>query len=316
MTNTLSYVSSDDSPGALCERLTYVLITPARNEATFIGHTIEAVINQTVRPIKWVIVSDGSTDGTDEVIKKYLPDNPWIELMRTPERKERHFAGKVRAFNTGYARVQGLNYSVIGNLDADITFDAEYFAFLMSKFAEYRDLGVAGTPFQEECHQYDYRFTSIEHVSGACQLFRKECFEDIGGYTPIETGGVDLVAVITARMRGWRTRTFLEKVCFHHRKMGTANHTVLKNAFNGGKTDYTHGCCGTWQLFRCGYQMTRSPVILGGMLCLVGFGWAAVTRMERVVSKEVVRFRRAEQMRRLTSFVLNVFRAGDLIAHR
>ena len=80
---------------------TYVLITPARNESKFIELTLQSVVAQTYRPLKWVIVSDGSTDGTDEIVGKYTAEHSWIELVRMPERKERHFAGKVHAFNAG-----------------------------------------------------------------------------------------------------------------------------------------------------------------------------------------------------------------------
>src|SRR6266481_6672836 len=104
----------------------YVLVTPARNEAQFIELTINSVVAQTVRPRKWAIVSDGSTDGTDDIVNKYAAEHPWIELVRMPERRERHFAGKVNAFNAGYARVADLNYDVIGNLDADVSFDEGY----------------------------------------------------------------------------------------------------------------------------------------------------------------------------------------------
>src|SRR5437773_10437172 len=135
--------------------LRYVLITPARNESAFIEETIRSVVSQTVLPLRWVIVSDGSTDGTDDIVHKYALKHPWIELVRTPERKERHFAGKVYAFNAGYERVRGLEYEVIGSLDADITFDEQYLSFLVKKFAEYPRLGVAGTPFREGDQQYD-----------------------------------------------------------------------------------------------------------------------------------------------------------------
>src|SRR5271166_6123582 len=215
---------------------TYVLITPAHNEAAFIELTLRSVTAQTVLPLKWVIVSDGSTDGTDDIVSNYLASYPWVELIRLPERHERHFAGKVNAFNAGWAAVRTLPYDIIGNLDADVSFDADYFEFLLRKFAENPGLGVGGTPFKEGSFQYDYRFTSVEHVSGACQLFRRECFQEIGGYVPIKTGGVDLVAVLTARMNGWQTRTFLEKTCTHHRTMGTAKHGALRAAFNGGRT--------------------------------------------------------------------------------
>ena len=117
--------------------------------------------------------------------------------------------------------MRNLQFDVIGNLDADISFESDYFAFLMARFAEAPRLGVAGTPFVEEGRRYDYRFSSIEHVSGACQLFRRECFADVGGYMPIKGGGIDWVAVTTARMMGWQTRTFTEKNCLHHRPMGT-----------------------------------------------------------------------------------------------
>jgi biofilm PGA synthesis N-glycosyltransferase PgaC len=288
--------------------LRLALVTPARNEAQFIELTIKSVMAQTVRPIRWVIVSDGSTDGTDEIVAKYAAENPWIELVRTPERQERHFAGKVHAFNVGYARISELDYDVIGNLDADITFDDGYFDFLVQKFASDCKLGVAGTPFHEEGRQYDYRFSSIEHVSGACQLFRRECFVDVGGYVPIKIGGIDLVAVMTARMKGWETRTFPEKTCFHHRKMGTAMQNSLMVAFRGGKGDYMLGGHPVWEFFRCFYQMTRRPIVLGGMFRLAGFTGAMLARREKLVSPELIRFRRTEQMRRLRDFVEGVVR--------
>ena len=285
---------------------TYVLISPARNEAAYIEGTIQSVINQTVGPLKWVIVSDGSTDGTDEIVSKYLVDHPWIELLRMPERQERHFAGKVLAFNAGYAKVKDLSYDVIANLDTDVSFDSDYFDFLLRKFDENPRLGVAGTPFREGPFQYDFRFTSIEHVSGQIQCFRRECFEQIGAYTPIKAGGVDLLAVITARMKGWETRTFLEKPYEHHRKMSSAKHSAAGIAFNAGRTDYMQGCDAVWQLFRCAYQTTRPPIIMNGTLSFLGYFWAMLRGTERVVSPEIIAFRKIEQRRRLREFFKRV----------
>ncbi len=282
--------------------LTYVLITPARNEAAFIQETIKSVVSQTVRPIKWVIVSDGSTDSTDDIVKKCTADHEWIEFVRMPERKERHFAGKVYSFNAGYVKVKDLKYDIIGNLDADISFAEDYFEFLMHKFAQNPELGVAGTPFVEDGNHYDYRFTSLEHVSGACQLFRRECFEEIGGYVPLKVGGIDLVAVITARMKGWQTRTFTERTCEHHRKMWTGVHRGLMVTFKGGYHDYLMGVDPVWQFFRSIYQMTRKPFVIGGFVLFVGYSWALMTRAERPVSKELVVFRKKEERHRLKNF--------------
>lgn len=282
--------------------LRYVLITPARNEAAFLEETIKCVASQTQLPLKWVIVSDGSTDGTDEIVSRYAAEHSWIELVRMPERKERDFAGKVNAVNAGRARAADLDYDVMGSMDADITVEEDYFRFLLQKFEENPRLGVAGTPFREGTRQYDYRFTSAEHVSGACQLFRKECFADIGGYRAIKTGGIDTIAVVTARMKGWETRSFLEKACYHHRAMGSANHKGMRPAFKTGMQDYTHGIDMVWQLFRCCYQMMRKPFLISGSLLLSGYFWAMISRKEIEVSPEFIRFRKLEHRRRLRDF--------------
>ncbi len=281
----------------------YVLITPARNEEAYIEKTIESVVAQTILPQRWVIVSDGSTDRTDEIVKRYASDYSWMELIRMPEHRDRHFAAKVQCFNTAYQKVKNMNYNVIGNLDADISFDKGYFEFLLSKFSEIPELGVAGTPFIEDSSHYDYRFTNIEHVSGACQLFRRECFEEIGGYLPIKSGGIDWVAVTTARMKGWKTRTFTEKKCFHHRSMGTGNSNALMTWIRHGRKDYYLGGHPIWEVFRSIYQMTKRPYVIGGAFLLLGFTWSALSKTERSVSKELMKFHRAEQIQRLKNIV-------------
>ena len=287
--------------------LTYVLITPARNEAQFIELTIKSVVSQTIRPHKWVIVSDGSTDGTDDLVSKYAVEHPWIELVRMPEHRERHFAAKIHAFNAGYARIQEVKYDAIGSLDGDISFDENYFCFLLQKLKEDATLGLVGTPFTDRSMDaYDYRFVGIDHVSGCCQLFRRQCFEDIGGYVPLKTGGVDLLAVTSARMKGWKTRTFTEKMCWHHRTIGTAQHSTLIASFRTGVKDYHFGGHPLWELLRAIYQMSRRPFLLGGVLLGTGYLWAMVRREERPISPEVVEFRRHDQMLRLRRFWLRL----------
>jgi glycosyltransferase involved in cell wall biosynthesis len=282
--------------------MTYVLITPARNEARFIELTIESIVAQTIRPAAWVIVSDGSTDGTDDIVRRYAADYPWIHLVRMPERRQRHFAGKVHAFNAGLVAIADVDYDVIASLDADISVEPDHFEFLLGKLAEDARLGLVGAPFRDR-FAYDYRFVSIEHVSGACQVFRRACFEDIGGYTPVKSGGIDHIAVLTARMKGWKTRTFLDKACMHHRDIGSAEHGVLAAKFRVGAQDYRLGGHPLWELFRTGYQMSRSPLLVGGLSLLAGYVWAAVCRVERSISPELTSFRRHEQMRRLWKFV-------------
>ena len=285
----------------------YVIITPARNEADLIEVTLKSVANQTVRPLKWVVVSDGSTDGTDDIVARYSKEYPWIQLVRTPERKERNFAGKVFAFNTGYAEVKNLDYKVIVSLDGDISFEPDYFEFLLAKIAEDSNLGLTGTPFQElSGGMYDYRFVSREHVSGACQVFRRECFEAIGGYVPVKGGSIDHIAVISSRMKGWKTRTWTEKVCIHHREIGTAQQSVVNARFKYGVKDYRIGNHPLWEVFRACYQMTRSPICIGGLALGAGYFWGALRRVERPVSRELVAFHQREQLHRLKK----IFRLG------
>jgi biofilm PGA synthesis N-glycosyltransferase PgaC len=282
--------------------MTYALITPARNESGFIEETILAVARQTIKPVKWVIVSDGSTDGTDEIVEKYVRQYAWIELIRMPERSERHFGGKAMAFNAGFEKLRRISFEIIGNLDADLTFGPDYFEFLIGQFAQDRNLGVAGTPFREGIVQYNYHFSRKEHVSGACQLFRLECFKAIGGYLPRKEGGVDLVAVVTARMKGWRTETFTGRHSIHLRPQGAAGPHFLKYAFKSGYGDYILGVHPLWQFFRSCYQMSIRPIFINGLLLLSGYFWALVTRPERPVSGEFVQFRRKEQLRWLREY--------------
>jgi glycosyltransferase involved in cell wall biosynthesis len=278
----------------------YVLITPARNEAAFIEQTIQSVVAQTVLPQRWVIVSDGSTDGTDQIVEKYLPGRPWLELVKLPARTERNFAAKVNAFNAGLARVQDLPYEVIGNIDADVSFGPDYFEFLLGRFDAMPELGVAGTHYIEgEFHSFTDSYINVHHVNGQCQLFRRRCFEDIGGYVPIAGGGIDWLAVTTARMKGWLTCSFSERTFNHHRKMGTAGTSELGARFHYGKKDYFLGGHPLWQLFRGTFQMAKKPYVLGGLALLAGYAWCWLRRIERPVSPQLMAFHRGEQMARL-----------------
>ncbi len=292
-------------PSAI-QTLRYALVTPARNEADFIEGTILSIVAQSMLPSKWVIVSDGSTDGTDEIVKRYAAQYSWIELLRMPERRDRQFAAKAHAFNAGCARLANLEFDIIGNLDADITFDPGYIAFLLEKFSANPKLGVAGTPFVEDHdqldkHTYAHQFADATHVSGACQLFRRKCFDEVGGYIPVKAGAIDWIAVTTARMKGWQTRTFTEKVSLHHRKLGVGSGSQgkLRMRFHYGGKAYSVGGHPMWECLRGVFQMRQKPFVLGGLWFISGYIWAALRRRERAASSELMRFHRGEQMARL-----------------
>lgn len=291
------------------DHMRYALITPARNEEQFIEKVIQSMIVQTVLPLKWVVVDDGSTDRTPEIVENYAKQYPWIEVVRRSQRKDRNFAGKAHAFNDGLARVQHLQVELIGNLDADISFGPDFFEFLLSQFVNDPALGVAGTAYTQE--GWDSTRDSFEgqtSVHGACQLFRIQCYQEIGGYQPSRAGGVDWMAVTAARMKGWKTRNYQERRFHHHRLMGTAERSQLGALFDYGKKDYFLGGSPIWELFRVGYRMTKKPVLFGGIALLFGYCSAALLRIERPVSSELMSFHRREQMAKLRAILGSLVR--------
>jgi len=170
-------------------------------------------------------------------VQGYAKRFSWIQLVQRPQRVDRSFAAKVHAFNAGFERVASLPFEVIGNLDTDLSFEPDYLEFLMRKFAEDPKLGVAGTPFAENGGYDSARdsFESENHVAGGCQLFRRQCFQEVRGYIPNRAGGIDWIAVTTARMKGWKTRSFPEKRFHHYRMLGTARKGSVRALFSYGE---------------------------------------------------------------------------------
>jgi len=291
----------------------YILITPARNEEAFIEQTICSVVAQSVLPERWVIVDDGSTDRTTEFIQRYAKRFPWIQLVKRSQHLDRNFAGKAHAFTAGFERVRSLQFEVIGNLDADISFERDYFEFLLSKFSQFPRLGVAGTAMREANYNaLEDSFYNENDVFGACQLFRRACFEEVGGYTPIKWGGIDWVAVRTARLKGWETRSFADRIFFHHRPMGAAESTMWKARFDYGRKDYFLGNHPLWQVFRVSFQMMKRPYVLGGLALLAGYFYSFASRMERPVAAELLKFHRQEQLKRLKHLFVHFLKTGRL----
>lgn len=287
----------------------YILITSARNESAFIQRTLDSVVAQTQRPERWVVIDDGSSDNTAEIVEGYIQKYPWISLIRNPKREGRNFAAKANAVNAALAKVQAENiaFNVLGNLDADVSFDPDYMEFLMRKFIADPKLGVAGTPFTQE-GGYDSTKDSFEgenFVAGPIQLFRRECFREVGGYVASPAGGVDWIAVMTAKMKGWTARSFAEKRFHHYRLMGTAEKSPVNSLFHYGQKDYYLGGSPVWQMFRVTYRLLKKPYIIGGLALLSGYVWAALKRVKRPITPELVRYNRAEQMFKLK----NIFRS-------
>jgi poly-beta-1,6-N-acetyl-D-glucosamine synthase len=284
----------------------YVLVTAARNEKDFIELTIKSVIAQTVRPLMWVIVSDRSIDGTDEIICGYAERYPFVRFVRNDNPRERNTAAKVHAINLGIKALGQTEYAYLGNLDADISFGESYFETLLRHFDSDRRLGIIGgrifhTDNRGRALEYN---TSTESVAGAIQFFRRECFYQIGGYQPVAGGMEDGIAEITARYHGWKTRSFKGLPVLHHRELGVMGRSVYKARFSNGLTEYVVGFSFAYHLTRALSRVFERPYFIGAILVLSGYMWGLLSRPPKVLPYAIVRFLRREQMQRLLSLLL------------
>jgi len=284
----------------------YVLMTAAYNEEATIAKTLESVTRQTLLPDRWVIVSDASSDRTDEIVQEYAKNWPFIRYTRRERKPGRNFGAKVRALHSGFELLSECDYSLIGNVDADVSLEPTYFEELISHFDMRPKLGIGGGFFFEE---KDGEFRNREAnrtyaVTHAAQLVRRECYEAIGGYAVLEFGGEDWHAETSAKMKGWEIEAFPNLKIFHHRPTGTAN-GLMRYKFRQGRMDYAFGSDPIFEIFKCLLRVPEKPFFLGCMSRLTGFFWSKVRRDVRPVSREFVEFLRTEQRAKLASLFRN-----------
>lgn len=278
----------------------YVLMTAAHNEEFLIGRTIESVISQTILPARWVIVSDGSTDRTDEIVRGYCGHHAFIRFQRVDRPQGRGVASKVNALKLAHRELLGLEYDFLGNLDADVSLGDSYFKTLIKRFQLDQTLGITGGMIYEKCGgKFKSRpSNSVTSVAHAAQLLRRKCYEAIGGYVPLKYGGEDWYAEVSARMLGWRVQAFPDLKVFHHRYTGAADR-VLRHRFREGKMDFSVGSHPAFELLKCARRIPERPVAIGAFTRFAGFCWSYAVNDARLVSPEFVSFLRREQKHRL-----------------
>jgi len=282
----------------------YVIITAAKNEESFIGETIESVLAQTVRPRKWVIVSDGSTDQTDDIVRTYTTRYPFIKLVRAESHTDRDFGSKAKAINSAYEQNRNEEYEFVAILDADISLKPNYYEQVLAKFNEHQDLGISGGVLRERSGtEYVKQITSTEwSVSGPIQVFRRKCFEDIGGYFPV-SGGIDAVAEVMARMTGWKVTAFPDIQALHKRRTGRASQGMWRAAYRNGGDDYLLGYHFLFFVARCVWRISTRPYLVGSVTMFLGYVWAWISGQKRSVADDFVRYLRREQVSRLLRLI-------------
>jgi poly-beta-1,6-N-acetyl-D-glucosamine synthase len=290
--------TSSQQPG------TYVLLTAAHNEESFMEGTIQSVLGQTVRPKRWVIVSDNSSDRTDEIVERYARQHEFIRFLRITRAPGHSFGAKVLALHQGCKLLEDVDYEFIGNLDADISLEGSYFGQLIDRFRQFPRLGLVGGFVYEDAHAgLGYRSRSVNdvrNVAHAAQLVRRECYDAIGGYAVLKYGGEDWYAQTRARMFGWDVESVPQLKIFHHRQTGGSSHW-FKNAFRLGKLDFSFGSDPAFELIKCLRRVPENPYFLVAFARLAGFVWPSICREPREVPDEFVSFLRREQRERLSS---------------
>ncbi len=281
----------------------YIIVTPAYNEARLIHATVESVLAQTVRPVQWVIVDDGSTDDTRAIVERYAQESPWIRCHRRQRADEQtYFASNVHAIMEGVRLLQDLPFEFLAILDADISLPRDYYENILTRFHHDSKLGIASGIYDNLIDGRRHKVLNDRRSTPkAIQVFRRACFEDIGGFLPLPHGGEDTCACIMARMKGWKTWSFPDIAAVHLRPTGMGSSAgILRARFAQGMCEYG---LATHPLFMLVKSLNRCvkepPLIAGGLARLAGFVYCFARRSKRLLPAEVARHVRKEQLRRL-----------------
>ena len=278
----------------------YVLVTAAYNEEDHIADTLSAVTTQNKLPLRWVIVSDGSTDRTDEIIVEWARRHTFIEFVRTDKSVRHSFAAKVYALRQGFTCLAGAAYDFIGILDADVSFEPDYFQELLKRFGNEPRLGVAGGNIEQHVDGLVVpRVKDFNSVAGAVQFLRRECFEQTGGLPALKYGGEDAAMEIAARMHGWKTRTFPDLKVVHFGLVGSGAGGPLKARFRVGRANFDLGYHPAFQLARSVYRAKERPYLVGSCAELIGFAVGKALNRRPAIESEIVDYLRTEQLERL-----------------
>ncbi|MES2036910.1 MAG: glycosyltransferase family 2 protein [Pseudomonadota bacterium] len=265
-----------------------VIIAPVRDEAELIRLTLDSMVAQTVKPIEWIIVDDGSQDGTADIVREYAAKHPFIRLVQRPDRGFRKVGGGVvAAFKFGITQIEHQEYEYIAKLDGDMSFGPRYLECMFEQFAlEPKLAAVSGKVYREEEGQKIEEIIIDEHVAGQFKLYRRTAFEEIGGF--VEEVLWDGIDVHTARMKGWTTKSFLhpDAILMHHRLMGSSDKNVYRGRLRWGRGIWFMGYHPLYALASGIFRMREKPFVIGGLLIIAGYLGAAIKRAPRYENPE------------------------------
>jgi biofilm PGA synthesis N-glycosyltransferase PgaC len=280
------------------ERMTYVVITPVRDEEAHIRSTIESMVQQTVAPKEWVIIDDGSKDGTGKVIDEYARRYSWIKVVHREDRGFRKAGGGVvDAFNDGYRALTCNDWQFVVKFDGDLTFDADYFEKCFDEFQRDHKLGIGGGVI---CYVSDGKKSFEEapafHVRGATKIYRKACWDSLGGL--LAAPGWDTLDEVKANSLGWTTRSFPHLHLVHQRDTGAAD-GVWPSLVKYGRANYICGYHPLFMISKCIVRLVRKPYLVGSIGLMYGFVSGYLTNLPQVSDRDTIAYLRRQQLGRL-----------------
>jgi poly-beta-1,6-N-acetyl-D-glucosamine synthase len=274
----------------------YCVITPTRDDEKFIATTIDAVVQQTILPVEWIIVDDGSKDRTGQIIDEYAKKYEWIRPIHREDRGYRSTGGGVEAFVDAYHLLKCSNWEFLVNLDGDLSFAPDYFEKCFANFRQMPRLGIAGgTIYNKVGDQLQLEKTAKFHVRGATKIYRRECWDEIGGL--LRGLGWDTADEVTANMRGWTTLSFPELRLIHYRLTGTGWGT-WGGAVKDGQADYLIGYHPAFFIVKCVRSIFKRPYLVRALGMAYGFSKNWLHRAPQV-DKKLISYVRRQQTRRL-----------------
>lgn len=276
----------------------YVVVTPVRDEVAHIRSTIESMVQQTIVPTEWVIVDDGSKDGTGKIIDDYASRYPWITPVHRQDRGFRKAGGGVvDAFNDGYRALTCNDWEFIVKFDGDLTFDPDYFEKCFDEFHRDDKLGLGGGVI---CYiiEGNKRFEEAPafHVRGATKIYRKACWAGIGGLLPAP--GWDTIDEVKANSLGWTTRSFPHLHLVHQRDTGSAD-GLWPTLVKYGRANYICGYHPLFMISKCIVRLIRKPYVIGSIGLMYGFVSGYLTNVPQVDDRAAIAYLRRQQISRL-----------------
>lgn len=280
----------------------YVIISPVKNEEMFIEHTINSVVNQTFLPEKWIIVNDGSTDRTREIIEKSSQKYSFIIPINRQNKqkiKRKRGQGVIEAFYAGFKTIQNENFEYIVKLDGDLLLPPDFFEKIFEQFRIDPKLGIAsGISFAKKNGKWIREWASKGYTYGETKVYRKQCFEDIGGLVPHM--GWDGIDHIKAVMKGWKASGFEDIIFYHLRPEGTGT-GIIKSAYEEGICCHYMGYHPLFFILRSCKRMLSYPLFFGGLAMILSYLKCKIAGEKKIEDDNFISFLRKNQIKRVLS---------------